>query len=86
MERTRKCYGRTDGRTDGQTDGRTDRLITIGRPAVGGALIKLRMEMGNMSKRQPPNQRAEQHFFVKMFKLLEKYISVESMRIIVMII
>ena len=25
MERTRKCYGRTDGWTDGQTNGQTDR-------------------------------------------------------------
>ena len=29
----------TDGRTDRQTDGQTDRVITIGHPPSGGALI-----------------------------------------------
>ena len=28
-----------DGQTDGRTDGRTDRVITIGHPPSGGALI-----------------------------------------------
>ena len=35
-----KVFWRTDRRTDGQTDRRTDRVITIGHPPSGGALIK----------------------------------------------
>ena len=33
--------GQTDGRTEGRTDRRTDRVITIGHPPSGGALIKI---------------------------------------------
>jgi hypothetical protein len=32
--------GRTHAQTHGRTHGRTDRLITIGHPPYGGALIK----------------------------------------------
>ena len=35
MERTRKCYGRTDGRTDGQTKA----ISIIPHPLRGGGLI-----------------------------------------------
>ena len=31
--------GQTDRQKDGQKDGRTDRVITIGHPPSGGALI-----------------------------------------------
>ena len=33
--------GQTDGQKDRRTDGRTDRVITIGHPPSGGALITI---------------------------------------------
>ena len=33
-----------DGQTDGRTDGQTDRVITIGHPPSGGALIMVSCE------------------------------------------
>ena len=40
MERTRKCYGRTDGRADRWTGGQMKAISIIPHPLRGGGLIK----------------------------------------------
>ena len=51
---------------DGQTDGRTDRVITIGHPPSGGALIKTLSSSCNLSL--PLNY----HYEVLFYRTLSK--------------